>query len=147
MLLFRTKRVRCLMYLAHNGSGVFGAKRLFLASINCVEVLQARLILQVPRSPKFWPKVCNAITRQPIELESRSNHLRIQQFCQLKLKKKFSFGFVVLWGMTSQVGVSFSFYWTSLGLVHPVLDANPMSQLFRSSFFQKLGYRTSLQRP
>jgi len=27
----------------------------------------------------FFAKVCNAITRQPIELESCSNHLRIQQ--------------------------------------------------------------------
>ena len=29
-------------------------------------------------------------------------------------KKLFRFGFVVLWGRTSQVGVSFSFYWPSL---------------------------------
>jgi len=34
------------------------------------------------------------------------------------------------------VGVSFSFYWPSLGLVYAPLDANPMSQLFRSSFFR-----------
>jgi len=54
------------------------------------------------------------------------------------------FGFVVLWGRTSQVGVSFSFYWPSLGLVHAALDANPISQLFRSSFFLKLSYPTSL---
>ena len=38
MLPFRTKRVRCLVYLAHSGSGVFGAKRLFLAFMNCVKV-------------------------------------------------------------------------------------------------------------
>jgi len=38
MLPFRTKRVRCLVSLAHNGSCVFGAKRLFLASMNCVKV-------------------------------------------------------------------------------------------------------------
>jgi len=38
MLPFRTKRVRCLVSLAHTGSGVFGAKRLFLASMNCVKV-------------------------------------------------------------------------------------------------------------
>ena len=37
MLPFLTKRVRCLVFLAHNGSGVFGAKRLFLASMNCVK--------------------------------------------------------------------------------------------------------------
>jgi len=29
-------------------------------------------------------------------------------------KKSFRFGFVVLWGRTSQVGLSFSFYWPSL---------------------------------
>ena len=32
------KGVRCLVPLAHNGSGVFGAKRLFLASMSCVKV-------------------------------------------------------------------------------------------------------------
>jgi len=40
MLLFRAKRVRCLVHLAHNGSGVFGAKRLFLASMSCVKALR-----------------------------------------------------------------------------------------------------------
>jgi len=29
--------------LAHNGSGVFGAKRLFLASMSCVKAIEARL--------------------------------------------------------------------------------------------------------
>ena len=38
MIPFRTKRVRCLVSLAHNGSGVFGAKRLFLASMSCLKV-------------------------------------------------------------------------------------------------------------
>ena len=37
MLPFRAKRIRCLVRLAHNGSGVFGAKRLFLASMSCVK--------------------------------------------------------------------------------------------------------------
>jgi len=32
MLLFREKRIRCLVSLAHNGSGVSGAKRPYLAS-------------------------------------------------------------------------------------------------------------------
>jgi len=41
MLLFRAKRVRCLVSLSHNGSGVFGAKRLFLASMSCVNVLRS----------------------------------------------------------------------------------------------------------
>ena len=36
MLPFRARRIRCLVPMAHNGSGVFVAKRLFLASMNCV---------------------------------------------------------------------------------------------------------------
>jgi len=32
------KTIRCLVSLAHNGSGVFGAKRHFLASTSCVKV-------------------------------------------------------------------------------------------------------------
>jgi len=43
MLLFRAKRVRCLVPLAHNGSGVFGAKRLFLAPMSCVKVFRSKL--------------------------------------------------------------------------------------------------------
>jgi len=38
MLPFRTKRVSYLVSLAHNGSGVFGAKRFFLASMSCAKV-------------------------------------------------------------------------------------------------------------
>jgi len=41
MLLLRAKRVRCLVPLAHNGSGVFGAMRLFLASTSCVKVFRS----------------------------------------------------------------------------------------------------------
>jgi len=41
MLPLRTKRVRCLVSLAHGGSGVFGAKRLFLASMTCVKVFRS----------------------------------------------------------------------------------------------------------
>jgi len=37
MLPFRAKRIRCLVPLAHSRSGVFGAKRLFLASKSCVK--------------------------------------------------------------------------------------------------------------
>jgi len=33
------------------------------------------------------------------------------------------------------VGVSFSFYWPTLGLAYAAMDVNPMGQLFRSSFF------------
>jgi len=42
MLPFREKRIRCLVSLAHNESGVFGAKRLFLASMNCVKVFRSK---------------------------------------------------------------------------------------------------------
>jgi len=42
MLPFREKRIRCLVSLAHNGSGVFGAKRPYLASQSCVEVFRTK---------------------------------------------------------------------------------------------------------
>jgi len=41
MLPFRAKWIRCLLPLAHNGSGVFEAKRLFLASMSCVKVFRS----------------------------------------------------------------------------------------------------------
>jgi len=41
MLPFRAKWIRCLVPLAHTGSGVFGAKRLFLASMSCVKVFRS----------------------------------------------------------------------------------------------------------
>jgi len=41
MLPFRAKRIRCLVPLAHNGPGVFGAKRLFLASMSCVKAFRS----------------------------------------------------------------------------------------------------------
>jgi len=40
MLPFRAKRIRCLVSLAHNGSGVFGAKRLFLAYTSFVKIFR-----------------------------------------------------------------------------------------------------------
>jgi len=36
------KQIRCLVPLAHNGSGVFVAKRLFLAFISCVKVFRSK---------------------------------------------------------------------------------------------------------
>jgi len=41
ILPLRAKRIRCLVPLAHNGSGVFGAKRLFLASVCCVKAFRS----------------------------------------------------------------------------------------------------------
>ena len=41
MLPFRAKHIGCLVPLARNGSGVFGAKRLFLASMTCVKVCRS----------------------------------------------------------------------------------------------------------
>jgi len=41
MLPFRAKRITCLVPLAHNRSGVFAAKRLFLASMSCVKVFRS----------------------------------------------------------------------------------------------------------
>jgi len=42
MLPFRTKRIRCLVSLVHNRPVVFGAKRLFLASISCVKAFRSK---------------------------------------------------------------------------------------------------------
>jgi len=42
MLPFRAKRIRCLVFLAHNESRVFGAKRLFLASTGFVKVFRSK---------------------------------------------------------------------------------------------------------
>jgi len=41
MLPYLEKRIRYLVPLVHNGSGVFGAKRLFLASMSCVKVFRS----------------------------------------------------------------------------------------------------------
>jgi len=41
MLPFRAKQIRCLVPLAHNRSGVFGAIRIFLASMSCVKVFRS----------------------------------------------------------------------------------------------------------
>jgi len=37
------QRIRCVVPLAHNGSGVFGAKQLFLASMSCVKAFRCTL--------------------------------------------------------------------------------------------------------
>jgi len=41
MLPIRANQIRCLVPLAHTGSGLFGAKRLFLASMSCVKVFRS----------------------------------------------------------------------------------------------------------
>jgi len=41
MLPFQAKGIRCLVPLAHTGSGVFGAKRLVMASIELCEVFRS----------------------------------------------------------------------------------------------------------
>ena len=55
------------------------------------------LTLYSGHASQYSDQVCQAITRQPIELESCANHLWIRQVFYLRLKKKFRFGFVVLW--------------------------------------------------
>jgi len=44
MLPFRANRIRCLVSWAHNGSSVFGAKRLFLESARCVKVFRSKSV-------------------------------------------------------------------------------------------------------
>jgi len=75
--------------------------------------------LWVPGSPKFWPRICNAITRQPIELESCSNHLRqwFPTFLGLRHPTKQKYNFRHLVANPQQFGLSFgdilkiSFQW------------------------------------
>jgi len=42
MLPFLEKHIRCLVSLAHNGSGVFGAKRPYLAFTSCVKGFKSK---------------------------------------------------------------------------------------------------------
>ena len=60
------------------------------------------LTLYSVHASQYSDQVCQAITRQPIELESCANHLWIRQVFYLRLKKNFVLG---LWfsgrGVTS----------------------------------------------
>jgi len=41
MLPFGAELIKCLVFLAHNGSDVFGGKRLILASMSCVKAFRS----------------------------------------------------------------------------------------------------------
>jgi len=75
-------------YKINNHWKTHNARQWYVTKWEEIKVLKP---FQSRASPKFWRRVCKAITYQPIELESCSNHLRIQHVCYLKLKKKFSF--------------------------------------------------------
>jgi len=91
-----------------------------------------------PASAKILARVCNAITRHPIELESYPNHPRIQQVSCLKSKKKrFSFsvwaslGDRCKWGCFCFFLATFTWPWTpthwAIVLAHDFLETRPKS--------------------
>jgi len=69
-----------------------------------------------------------AINRQPLELESCSNSLRIQQVLETKFKKKFVLG-LHFSGGTSQVGVFLRYF----GHLSLALGAVPMGHFWTQS--------------
>jgi len=85
-----------------------------------------------PTAATFLPKFCNAITRQPIELECCSNHLPIRQVFWLRLQKfLFVLGLGSMWG-TSQVGMFLRFF----GQLFATLSANLMSHFLAQVFLK-----------
>ena len=75
MLSIRAKRIRCLVPLAHTGSGVFGAKRFFLASMSCVKVFRStfrhratetylteRFVTVLGAEPEVYRRILNTIS-------------------------------------------------------------------------------------
>jgi len=57
MLPFQAKRIRYLVSLAHNVSVVFGAKRIFLASMNCVEAFRSTFTAMSFQDLHWLPKL------------------------------------------------------------------------------------------
>jgi len=84
---------------------------------------------QNPLSPapaKILARVCNAVTRHPIELESYLNHPRVQQvFCLKSKKTVFVFGLGFAEGTGASGGV-FAFF----GHLYLALDPNPFGHYF-----------------
>ena len=72
-----------------------------------------------------------AITRQLLELEKCSNHVRIRETFSFDLKKISVLGMRFSWGNVTSRGV-FRFY----GQFYPALGANPISQFFGSGFLE-----------
>jgi len=69
-----------------------------------------------PAPAKILAQVCNAVTRDPIELESYPNHPRIQQVFCLKSKKKtifVSLGGLLQVGMFLLFLATFTWPWTT----------------------------------
>jgi len=97
-----------------------------------------------PAAATLLTKVCSTVTRQPIELKSCSNHLRIRQVFSFRWKKQFfPFGFGVLWGWRHNGGIFSRLF----GQVYLALGANPMGYFFGSRFDWYLGYHPSFLRP
>ena len=81
--------------------------------------------------------LCTTITRQPIELESCSDHLKMRDVFWFRFFLNWKFlGFCFFVGDIMLVGVHIS-SWNHWAL-------NTKSELFDSSFYWKLGYNASL---
>ena len=87
---------------------------------------------------EHFTQACNAITRQPIQL-SCSNHLRIRQVFQFRLRKNILFGLGVLLGGHHKVGVFLKFWPT---LTSPGRKSNEPK--FWLKFYWELHYRRRL---
>jgi len=80
-------------------------------------MLNCFLIVNAPFSPPcatFLAELCNPITRQAIELERRSNTLRIQPVLSSKSKKKFFVLGLSFSGENVTCSGVFALFWPSL---------------------------------
>jgi len=81
------------------------------------------------RRRHFFAELCNTVTRQPIELESCSNPLRIRKSSSSDFLKIFGFGFE-FFVVDVTMAACFLF-----GQVYLALGANPTSHFFVWSLF------------
>jgi len=100
-----------------------------------------RLNLLKSRADHLLAELCNTITRQPIELWSCSNHLRIREVFYFRLKKFFRFG---LGFVVSDITVGACFNAFVAEVTGP--GDQPIEPFFGSSCFWILGCHPSLQR-
>jgi len=84
-----------------------------------------------------WPIWANAITRQPIELDSCSNPLKTREVLQLRFFKNWKILDFCFFVDDVIIGVGFAVF----GWCHRALDADPTSRFRGPSLYWKLGYK------
>ena len=103
-----------------------------------------------PECATVFANLCNSITRQPIELESCSNPLRIQQVFWLSSKKKF---FVLDLGFSGGKVESWGVYAFFFGCLYLALVANPLRHFLvqvgletrpKSAFYRAFSWLSSI---